>query len=295
MNLKKLALAALAAVGMASMPVRANAQFDRGTIETVAAMLLAEKLGLDPQMVSGLIGGGGGLGGGSLFDMAPALALQRQAPNRSLEDIIDLRNEGLGWDAVATRSGVSPAAYSRLRNSGQMDNNALWRNTVVNELNLPSSTVSQLRNMGFSWRDIVSATLVSRESGRPLSEVAYRYRSDRDWNGVASRYGVTRQEIGNRVSSWRSRRSMPANWARNSTRWTPPGLAKKGGLPPGLTRRTRTTTRRWNDDHRRWNDDRDGRRAMPLRSKSKGHGKGKWKNKPGKHGGHGKGHGRGKH
>lgn len=287
MNFKKLALAAFAAVGMVSAPATASAQFDRGTIETVAAMLLSEKLGLDPQMVSGLLGQGGGLGGGSLFDMAPALALQRQAPNRSLDDIIGLRNQGLGWDAVATRSGVQPAAYRRLQSNGQLDNNTIWRNTVVNDLHVPNETVSRLRGMGFSWRDIVSTTLVSRESGRPLSEVATRYRSDRDWNRTANRFGVSRQEVANRVSTWRSRRSAPSRWTRNSTTWAPPGLAKKGGLPPGQAKKLRRVNRDWDDD-RRWNDDR-GRRAMPIRAHGKEKGKGKWKGKSGKHSGGRKG------
>ena len=247
------------AVGMASMPMKASAQFDRGTLETVAGMLLAEKLGIDPQIISGLLGGSGGLGGdSSLFDLAPALALQRQAPSRSIDSIVGLRNQGLGWGAVANRIGVPPSTYGRLHSSGQLDNNSLWRDTVEDELHLSSSTVSRLRSMGFSWRDIVSTTLISRESGRPLSEVANRYRSDRDWSRVANRYGVSRQEIVGRVSSWRSRRSVPTVWTRNSTRWAPPGLVKKGGIPPGQVRRI---TRKWN---------RDGQRALILRTKGNG-------------------------
>lgn len=283
MNLKKLAFAALAAVGMVSAPAKANAQFDSGAIETVAAMLLAEKLGLDPMMVTGLLGQ---TGGGSLFDLAPAVALQGQAPRGSLDDIIDLRNQGLGWDVVANRTGVQPTAYRRLRNNGELDNNSIWRSTVVDELNVPSSSVTRLRNMGFSWRDIVSTVLVSRESGRPLSEVAYRYRSDRNWNRVAGRYGVNRQRVINRVSTWRSRRSAPAAWTRNSTLWAPPGLAKKGGIPPGQVRKIVRTTRRWDDD-RRWKDE-NGRRAQRIQGKGKGHNKGNGK-------GHGKGHGKGNH
>lgn len=288
MNLKKLALAALAAVGMVSMPAKASAQFDRGSIETVAAMLLGEKLGLDPQMISSLLGSGGGLGnGGSLFDLAPALALQRQAPNGSLDDIIGFRNQGLGWDAIANRTGVPSASYNRLRSSGQLDNNAIWRNTVVNDLHVPSDSVTRLRGMGLGWRDIVMTTLVSRESGRPLSEVANRYRSDRDWNRVASRYGVSRQEVSSRVSNWRTRRSVPSAWARNSTGWAPPGLAKKGGIPPGLARKTRRVSGDWDDDR--------GRRAMILRSKGNehgkkhGHGNRKAKGNSGKHSGRGRG------
>ncbi len=303
MNIRKLALAALAAVGLAAAPAKAPAQFDRGIIEAVAATLLAEKLGLDPQILSGLLGGSGAgvLGrSDSLFDLGPAFALQRYAPSNRLDDMIALREQGLGWDAIADRTGVPDQQYRRLRSTGQLDNNNLWRSVVTDELNLSSGTVTQMRGMGLTWRDIVMTTLISRESGRPLNEVANRYRTDRNWSRVASRYGVTRQQFASRISAWRSRRTLPSAWARNSTRWTPPGLAKKGGIPPGQAKRQRRVARDRDDDRR--DDVRPGRkskgqRALKLRSSGKHHGArvshGKAKKSGKNHGaGHSKGRGK---
>jgi hypothetical protein len=265
MNIKKLALGAMAAIGMTAAPTQASAQFDRGTIETVAAVLLAQKFNIDPQILTALLGGrGGGLGGGSLYELAPLMAIQREAPNQSLSALLGLRNQGLGWEAIADRVGISDSEYSQMRSRGELDNNRVWRDTVLNELNLSNETVSRLRNMGFSWRDIVMTTVVSRESGRSLSEVAERFRRDRSWSRVASHFGVDRGDLRDDIDGWRRNRTAPRDWTTNSTTWappglanrrfTPPGLAKKGGMPPGQAKKRGGD---WRDDDDRRDDRRD--------------------------------------
>ncbi|HEY0868303.1 MAG TPA: hypothetical protein VGE01_13030 [Fimbriimonas sp.] len=240
MNIRKLGIAAVAAVGIASAPTSAEAQFDRGMIETVAAILLADKLGLDPNMLMSLVGNDATrLGGGSLFDLAPVLLMGQRAPNADLADLISMRNRGMGWDVISDRAGLDSTEYQRLRASGQLDNNNVWRDTVIHRLRLPETTVTRLRNRGFNWRDIVLATVISRESRRPILDVANRYRATRSWNRTAGYYGVSRQRMANRIASWRTQRSIPSTWRQTSTGWVPPGLAKKGGLPPGQAKKRR--------------------------------------------------------
>jgi hypothetical protein len=214
MNLKKLAIGAVAALGITAAPVQASAQIDNDMIQQIAIMLLADKLGIDAGGILGALGGSSA----NVFDMAPAIAMQQYAPQTSAEQIWRLRQSGLPWDQVATRAGVPADRYVVLRNSGNLDRNTLWRNTYQSRLNLSTGTINNLRRMGLSWDDIAKAAVIARESRVSIYDVAEHYRRSHNWNAVANRYKVTNGDVRQRVQTWRTSRAMPIRWTKDTAK-----------------------------------------------------------------------------
>jgi hypothetical protein len=212
MNIKKLAIGAVAALGITAAPTQASAQIDKDLIQQIAIMLLAEKLGIDSGGILGALGGSGA----SIFDMAPAFALQQYAPQTSADQIWRLRQSGLPWDQVATRAGVPSDRYVQLRNSGALDRNVVWRDTYRSELNLSQAQIDRMRAMGLNWQDIGNAAIIARESRVNVLHVAERYKRLRNWNAVARSFQVSNSTLAQRVSSWRSSRAMPIRWRNDS-------------------------------------------------------------------------------
>ncbi len=208
MKLKNLAIGAVAALGITAMPVQASAQIDNNMIQQIAIMLLADKLGIDSGGILGALGGSGG----SIFDMAPAFALQQYAPQSSAQQIFQLRQGGLPWDQVATRVGVPQERYVQLRNSGHIDNNQLWRSTYQSKFGLSTNQINTLRGMGLNWQEIGKAAVIAREAGVGVDKVGDRYRRTRNWTTVATYYRVNRDSVSKRISSWRTSKSLPSNW-----------------------------------------------------------------------------------
>jgi hypothetical protein len=207
MNLKTLAFSAVAAAAIAA-PGTASAQFDAKTLETVAAMILAEKLGLDTSSLLQTALGANA----SVYDMAPAFVMQRSAPRTSTTSIWQMRKQGLGWGEIAHKIGMQPGEFNKLRNSGQLDSNVIWRSRYENRFGLTKAQMDSLRSKGLTWREIGAATLIARESGTNVNDVARRYLSDRSWDRVASRYRVSGPVLIKRVSTWRTTKSIPTNW-----------------------------------------------------------------------------------
>jgi hypothetical protein len=219
MNMRQIALASVAALGMTAVPAKAPAQIDSKLIETIAAIFLADKLGIDSNTIlSAALGSNA-----SVFDMVPAFELQRYAPQQSAQSIYRMRQSGLGWGQVAQRLNMNPGQFNQLRNSGVLDPNNFWRNTTQAQFALTPSQVNNLRARGLTWRDITNAAVVARESGANLYQVADKYRRYRSWNTVAAGYGLGGSQIANRVASWRTSRTMPVQWrtvsVRPATQW----------------------------------------------------------------------------
>ena len=208
MTLKKLAIGAVAALGIAAVPSQASAQIDNNLIQQIAIMLLADKLGIDSGGILGALGGSSA----SIFDMAPAFAMQQYAPQSSPQQIWQLRQSGLPWDQVATRVGVPQDRYIQLRNNGTLDRNQLWRNTYQTSFGLNQSQVNRLREMGFNWNDVGRTAVIAREAGVSIFNVAARYRQWRNWNTVAQHYKVTNSGVSKRVASWRQAKAVPTTW-----------------------------------------------------------------------------------
>jgi hypothetical protein len=217
MNFRKLGLAALA-VGVIGVPAQSPAQFDRNTIQTIAVLLLAEKLGIDPTSVLGVLPGTNA----DIFQVAPAFAMQRYAPSRSVDSIWELRQRGMGWGEIANAIGMQPGEFNKLRNSGMLDPNVVWRSTYRDRWSLNDDQINRLRRMGFDWGDTARITVIARESGNSIFTVADRYSRYRNWDLVARSFNVTGARVTQTVSNWRTSRTMPTRWrtvTATPTRW----------------------------------------------------------------------------
>jgi hypothetical protein len=207
MNIKNLLLATVGAAVLA-VPAQSQAQIDRRTIESIGAMILAERLGLDP----GMILGSQQRTGASVYELAPAFALHRQARSHQPHDIWAMRNRGMGWGQIAQELGIHPGTFNKMRVAGDFDTNHIWRDGVRNGLYLEEASVSRLRNMGMSWQDISVATVLARESGRNVNDVANMYRNTKSWNTTASRLGVRQATLDQRINDWRRTNDIPRQW-----------------------------------------------------------------------------------
>jgi hypothetical protein len=219
---KKILIGGLVASGLV-VPISAQAQISRDSIEQVGIMILAERLGIDP----GLILSTRQRTNASVYDLAPVFAIQRDVRSHRPEDIWEMRRRGMGWGEIAKEIGMHPGTFNKMRNAGEFDVNHIWRDSVSGGFGLDANTVQRLRNMGLTWQDISTASVLSAESGRSIWQVVDLYRSTRNWSTVASRLGVSQARMNNRVAEWRSSGRVPENWRRVNVT-APPGNANRG-------------------------------------------------------------------
>jgi hypothetical protein len=220
--MRKTTICGLAAAAMLLAPAPAQGQIDRDTIETLGVMLLADRIGIDPQLILATRQ----TTKASVFDLAPSFVLHREARSHSPERIWELRRRGMGWGQIAQEIGIHPGTFNQMRNRGDFDVNRIWRDSLRGGFNLDEATVQRLRSMGLTWQDISTASMISAESGRSIWQVVDLYRSTRNWSTVASRLGVRQAQVNERLQTWRSTKSMPNNWRRVVV--TPPSPAQAG-------------------------------------------------------------------
>ncbi len=279
MRLNKFAIGAVAALGIAAAPTQASAQIDNKMIQQIAIMLLADKLGIDS---GGILGALGGSGGGDIFGMAPAFALQQYAPQTSPQQMYQWRQSGLAWDQVATRAGVPQDRYIQLKNQGYMDSNQAWRNTYQSSFGLNQSQINKLRGMGFNWNDIGRTAVISREAGVSIFNVAARYKQWHNWNTVAQHYKVTNSAVSRRVASWRQAKAVPTTW--RTERISPTWRNEKVGTWRAQPIKTKKKT---SSNGKKLGHYKTTTKSSSSNGKKLGHDKHKNKNK-----GKGKGHGK---
>ncbi|MEZ0324759.1 MAG: hypothetical protein ACAH95_02545 [Fimbriimonas sp.] len=266
MTLKKLAIGAVAALGIVAAPTQASAQIDNKMIQQIAIMLLAEKLGIDS---GGILGALGGSTGADIFGMAPAIAMQQYAPTYTPQQIYQLR-QTMPWDQVATRVGIPQDRYVVLRNSGNLDPNSVWRNTYQTKFGLNQSQVNRLREMGFNWEQIGRTAVIAREAGVSIFNVAARYQQWHNWNTVAQHYKVSNSTVSRRVASWRQNRAVPTTWQveRISPTWRNEVVRPTTWRAQPI-KKTYSTTK----SHPSSNGKKLGHYKNKAKGKAKGHGK----------------------
>ncbi|HSI74082.1 MAG TPA: hypothetical protein VK934_12970 [Fimbriimonas sp.] len=259
MNFKTLGFTVVAAASIAA-PSTAAAQFDMKTLETVAAMLLADKLGIDASSILQATLGQKA----SVYDMAPAFVMQRAAPRTTATSIWDLRRQGMGWGEIAHKIGMQPGEFNKLRNSGQLDSNVIWRSRYENRFGLTSAQMDDLRKKGLTWREIGTATLIARESGTNVYDVAHRYVGTRSWDRVAAQYGISGPRLANRVTTWRTTKTIPTTW-RTYTKAKPKSSSSHGSAALKIKGHAVAHEKSNGKGHEKHHDD---------KSKGKGHGGG---------------------
>ncbi len=208
MQLKNITLAGIAALTLAAVPSVANAQFDRRNLEAVAALVLANKLGISASGVIAL----NNRTDESIFDLAPVLQMQRNAPRSTANQIWELRRKGLGWGEIAKRVGIQPGQFNQMRNRGDFDRDRIWRDALSNGFT-PRADIDWMRKMGLSWADVMTASVISRESGSPVNEVVRRFQTAGDWRRVTDFYRIDDRILAERADRWKMTGSMPSEWS----------------------------------------------------------------------------------
>jgi hypothetical protein len=173
-------MAALAITCTGLIPAAAPAQDTQDLIETVGAMILADRLGIDPNIIlmSKLSGGG------SVFDMAPALALGAYG-NGDLGSVLGMQGAGYGWNDIAGYTSVPEPTYISLQRTRSLDNDYVWSDELGTRYSVGQERLQALRRAGYTWHEIAQALVESQETGQPVEEALYENRI----------YGVNREPI----------------------------------------------------------------------------------------------------
>ncbi|MEZ0324760.1 MAG: hypothetical protein ACAH95_02550 [Fimbriimonas sp.] len=166
-----MAVAALAITGVGLIPAPAKAQNTQDLIETVGAMILADRLGIDPNMVlmAKLTTGS------SVYDLAPALAMGAFG-NADPYQIYGMQSAGMGWNQIAGYSRVPQPVYSTLVRTRQLEADYIWADEFSDRYGVGQDKLYALRRAGYNWHEIAQAMVESQETGQPVEEALYENR-----------------------------------------------------------------------------------------------------------------------
>jgi hypothetical protein len=221
-NFRKTLFGAAAGIALA-VPSVASAQFDSSTTTTLMALLLANELGVQTNLVVDLA-----LTDGyatscyyayppytrTCYDLAPVFVIYMNAPRRRYRpiEILERRRLGWGWDRIALWAGIPAPRYRVLNTAWRFDPNYWGRVVTVHRLYVPPATVVTWRSRGMGWRDLALATVTAREARQPLQVVAERWRTNHNWNAIATHYRITPTVVRTRVAQFRRTRAVPTQW-----------------------------------------------------------------------------------
>ena len=171
MKMRRMAVAALAITGVGLIPAPAKAQNTQDLIETVGAMILADRLGIDPNMVlmAKLTTGS------SVYDLAPALAMGAFG-NADPYQIYGMQSAGMGWNQIAGYSRVPQPVYSTLVRTRQLEPDVIWADEFSDRYGVGQDKLYALRRAGYNWHEIAQAMVESQETGQPVEEALYENR-----------------------------------------------------------------------------------------------------------------------
>jgi len=169
MKLSKMAMAALAVAGAGAIPAQAKADIGNQLVQTIGVMLLADRLGIDPNMAMMALAGSNG----SIYDMAPAYSM---APYGTLppDQLWAMRNEGYSWNQIGQYSGVPASTYTTLVHTNQLNPDYIWVDELHSRYGIPTSQLWAYRNAGYSWDQIAQAAVTSSDTGMPVQSVLYQ-------------------------------------------------------------------------------------------------------------------------
>jgi hypothetical protein len=168
---RKMAIAAIALTAAGVAPKPAQAQDTKDLIETVGAMILADRLGIDPNVVLMAKMASGN----SVYDLAPALALGAFG-NGDVGSLMAMQSMGLGYNQMAPMVGVPQPTYVVLQNTRSLNNNYVWADELGSRYGVPQDQLLALNRAGYTWREIANALVESQQTGQPVQEALYENR-----------------------------------------------------------------------------------------------------------------------
>lgn len=214
MNIKYMAIASISLLGVAGAATTASASVTTTAVETVGALMIADRLGLQPNVVIAANVGTTD----SYYDMEPAFVLagySRYTPRQ----IWAYRKRGWGWDRVATTVGVPIATYNSLNAAHQFDLDFVWGDEFYNRYSIPQAQMIAFRRGGYSWRQIAQGALASQDTQVPIETVLWNSRHNLGYYPAHYRYPTTAVYIPPRASTVVILPARPryTYWSRPST------------------------------------------------------------------------------
>jgi len=188
-------------------------------------ILLSSAMSATPTQIQALSRLGYGYG-----ESAIALLLARES-GKSLEGVVSLRNQALGWGKVASLLGVDwhriqglmrdvhvlvaslqeeVPSPERARIRNQERDGALKKcltctpsqnlRGLRSDIDLPQEQVEELRESGLGYGEIAIAQELAEQSGKTVDEAIALFNQGHGWGEIASLLGVNFHGIGNMVS-----------------------------------------------------------------------------------------------
>ena len=204
MKIIKLSVLSLTLFSMLAIPKLVRAE---NPLEQIALTLLADKFGFnlpnarDFQSRSDL----------SVFDAAPVYSTSYYT-HRPINEVWELRQQGLGWGQIAHRLGMHPGTFNKLRKSGAFDRDAIWGSIYKDRYGVRESDLATIRRRGGSMRDALPACIIAKASRNSPVTVYRRYQRDHDWDRTANSYKVDWQNH----SKYAARSGKPHRTTANS-------------------------------------------------------------------------------
>jgi len=169
-------------ISMLAIPTICRAQ---NPLEEMALTLLSDKFGIDPEQARGFLG----RSNMSPFDAAPVYATSHYT-HHPVDEVSELREQGLGWGQIAQRLGMHPGTFNKLRKSGAFDRDAIWGSICKERYGVRDSDLAAIRKRGGSMRDALPACIIAKASKRSPVTVYRRFETDRNWERTAGAYKV---------------------------------------------------------------------------------------------------------
>ncbi|HSI74059.1 MAG TPA: hypothetical protein VK934_12855 [Fimbriimonas sp.] len=149
-------------------------------IETVGAMILADRLGIDPNVVLMAKMASGD----SVYNLAPALALGAFG-NGDMGSLMAMQSMGMGYGQMAPYVGVPQPTYVVLQNTRSLNPNYVWADELGSRYGVADVRLQAMNRAGYSWREITAALVESQQTGQPVEAALYENRV----LGTTSEYG----------------------------------------------------------------------------------------------------------
>ncbi len=182
MKVLKQSVLTAALCSMLAIPAMSRAE---NPLDQIALKLLGEKFGIDSKQATGFLG----RSNVNVYDAAPLYSTSHHT-HHPVEEVQDLRQQGLGWGQIAQRLGMHPGTFNKLRKSGAFDRDAIWGSIYKERYGVRESDLAAIRRRGGSMRDALPACIIARGSRTSPATVYTRYKRDGDWERTASSYKV---------------------------------------------------------------------------------------------------------
>ncbi len=153
------------------------------TAEQVALICLANSIGVPPDQVQQLMAQGM-----TPADVWVAYTLSGRA-GIPVTDVVTSWQQTKSWSQTASKYNVTMADLGYPLATGSSDNfNTMF---IAQYYGLPPSTVTQLRQQGYSWNDVFMIANAAGRTGQSVSQITTWRAQGKTWNDIAVATNVT--------------------------------------------------------------------------------------------------------